>query len=257
MVLAGGKTGPEFAAAAGTAQRALADINGWPMVRYVLHALQAAETVGRVILVAPSGFPAQEGADEQIAADGGLAENVRAGLERCAGASHALLVTADLPFLTPGAVDDYNRTCAALAVDLCYAAIPREACRQRFPELKRTYLRIGRDALTGGNVAFQRIEAFEREAALLREAYARRKNPLFLAGLIGPGNVLKFLQRRLTPEDIGRAATRIMGTECRLIVTPHAELGTDVDRPEDLSAARRLLFPEQATEPAAAAREER
>ena len=243
IVLAGGKTSPEFAAEAGSPQRALAEINGWPMVRYVLHALREAETVSRVILVAPSGFPAEPEADEQVAGDGGLVENLEAGLARCGGSTHALLVTADIPFLSPASIDDYVRTCAALDVDCCYAAIPRAACQEHFPEMKRTYLRIGDDALTGGNVVLQRIAAFPRQAELLRKAYQQRKNPLFLASLIGPGNVWKFLLRRLTLEDIGREVSRIIGAECRLVQTPHADLGTDVDRPEDLALARQRLQP--------------
>lgn len=243
LVLAGGKTSPEFAQEAGVPERALADINGWPMVRYVLRALREASSVSRVVLVAPPGFPDQPEADTRVDGAGGLVENIREGLRQSGGASHALIVTADIPFVTPAAVDEYARECAGAGVDVCYGAIPLEACLRRFPDMRRTSIRTPEGALTGGNIVFQRIASFERQAALLARAYRGRKNPLFLAQLIGLPNVLKFMTRRLTVADIEAAASRVMGVRCRIIITPHPELGTDVDRPDDLRLARKLLRP--------------
>jgi len=243
LVLAGGTTSPEFAREAGNSHRALADINGWPMVRYVLRALRDAASIERTILVAPPGFPEQPDIDAFVPCSEGLVGNIRAGLGKCGGATHALIATADIPFITPGAIDDYAAECARAAVDCCYGAIPLEACLRQFPEMRRTSIRTPEGRLTGGNAVFQRLAAFERQAALLERAYRGRKDPLFLARLIGLPNVLKFLAHRLTVADIEAAASRAMGVRCRIIRTAHAELGTDVDRPEDLRLARTLLRP--------------
>jgi molybdopterin-guanine dinucleotide biosynthesis protein A len=245
LVLAGGKTGPAFAAAAAVPDvrggRSLAEINGQPMVRYVLQALQQAEGVDRVVLVAPSGFPDQPEADEVVHADADLVDNIAAGLKHCPGADFVLLVTADIPFITAAAIDDYLRVCREARVDVCYAAIPREACEKQFPNMRRTYLRTRDNAYTGGNVVLQRVSVFDRQAATLREARRRRKSPAFLAKLIGWGNLFKLLTRRLELEDISEAASRLLGVQCKLVVTPWAELGSDVDKPEDLLLARSLL----------------
>lgn len=247
LVFAGGKTGPAFAAAAGVVDapggRSLADINGQPMVEYVLQALQQAESVDRVILVAPSGFPDQPNADELLYADADLVGNIAVGLARCTGAAHVLLVTADIPFLTPEAIDDYVRVCLEANVDVCYAAIPAEECEKRFPGMRRTYLRTRAGVFTGGNVVLQRTAVFDRQAAMLRVARARRKSPAFLAKMIGWGNLLKLLTRRLELEDIAEAASRLIGVRCKLVVTPWAELGSDVDKPDDLVLARSILKP--------------
>jgi molybdopterin-guanine dinucleotide biosynthesis protein A len=243
VILAGGSCSAEFAAAAGTQWRAEADINGWPMVRYVIRALRDASEIGRIVLVAPKGFPQQPEADIQLCGDEDLPGNITIGLSECGGAEYALLVTADIPFLTPEAVDSFVRQSLAAEADLCYAAIPKEACERRFPGMRRTYLQTPGVTLTGGNVVLQRISVFERQAQLVRVAFESRKNPLFLARLIGLGNVAKFLARKLTPEDIEKAVSRMMGTRCRLLITGHAELGSDVDKPNDLVLARKWLFP--------------
>lgn len=245
VLLAGGSVSPGFAREAGLeprpGARAMADINGLPMVGHVIRALRQASTVGRIVLVAPRDFPPQESVDRQLAGEGGLVDNIELGLSACEGASHAVLITADIPFVTGGSLDDYVSACAETGADLCYCAVPETACRARFPALKRTYLPTPARRYTGGNVVFVRTAAFPAVAALLRQAYPRRKNPAYLAQLIGPGNVLKLLTGRLELSDIEKAVSRAAGINCRLVVTEHADLGSDVDRPEDLRLARELL----------------
>jgi molybdopterin-guanine dinucleotide biosynthesis protein A len=247
VVLAGGSTSPAFAEEAGlgpgTGGRALADINGLPMVRYVLRALKEAETVRTVILVAPGGFPPQPEADVQLTGDGGIVDNIETGLAACEGAEHAILITADIPFIKGSSVDDYVRDCLALRTESCYCAVPESACQAQFPGMKRTYLPTPNGRYTGGNVVVQNVAAFVKVAAMLREAYPRRKNPAFLTRLIGVGNVLKLLTRRIQLSDVEQGVSRATGARCRLVVTEHADLGSDVDRPEDLRLARKLLFP--------------
>lgn len=247
LVLAGGKTPPEFAAAAGVPEtpgsRALADINGLVMVRYVLRALQAASTIGQVILVAPPGFPDQPEADLRIEADRDFSGNIVAGLEYCKDTEFALIVTADLPFLTAEAVDAFVTESLSRGADCCYAAIPKEACDAQFPGMRRTYLHAKSGSFTGGNVVLQRVSQFARQAEMVREAYLRRKNPAFLARLIGPGNLVKFFFRQLTQQDLEESVSRLLGVRCSIILTRYAELGTDVDKPGDIALARQLLKP--------------
>lgn len=225
-------------------RRALAEIHGQTMVRYVLRALRQAETIGEILLAAPADFPSQPEADRHVAADAGLEENIRLALRHCQGAEFVVLVTADIPFLQPGSMDDYVRASLATGADLCYSAITQEACQAQFPGMKRTYLHTPTGSVTGGNVVVQRVSTYERQAETLREAYTARKNPVFLAKLIGLGNVLKLVTRRLTLADIEQATGRLMGVRVRLVVSPHADLGTDVDRPEDLRLARERLRPD-------------
>lgn len=246
-MLSGGKTPPDFAAAAGVPEtpgsRALADINGLAMVRYVLRALQASSTIGRVIVVAPSGFPDQPEADERIEADRDFAGNISAGLEHCKNAEFVLIVTADVPFLTAEAVDAFVTEGLGRGADCCYAGIAKEACDAQFPGMRRTYLHAKPGSFTGGNVVLQRVSAFPRQAEMVREAYLRRKNPAFLARLIGWKNLVKFFFRTLTPQDLEESVSRLLGVRCSLILTRHAELGTDIDKPDDLVLARQLLYP--------------
>ena len=109
--------------------------------------------------------------------------------------------------------------------------------------MRRTWIRTPDGVMTGGNVVYQRAERFEALAAMLEKAYLNRKNPLFMARLIGVRNVGRFLAQRLSLAEMGVAVSKMCGVECRVVVTPFAELGADVDRPEDLMLARSRLRP--------------
>jgi molybdopterin-guanine dinucleotide biosynthesis protein A len=243
IVLAGGRASRAFAEAAGTDCRALADIGGWPMVRYVLYGLRRASRVREIILVAPSGFPREEMADRQAASDAGLVANIRCGLDLCRDAEHALLVTSDLPFLTGPAVDAYVTQAKRMGVDCVYCGVRREDAEAAFPGMRRTYIRTPQGSITGGNVVLQRVSRFEALAGMLDSAHRHRKNPLFLVRMIGARNLARFLQQKLSIDEIGAAVSRLCGLECRILLTGHAELGADVDRLEDLLLARSLLRP--------------
>jgi CTP:molybdopterin cytidylyltransferase MocA len=217
------------------------------MIRYVIEALRGASLVNRTVLVAPrsvlSSLPAEVFGEERVEGEGDLSAAIAAGLSRCPGAEEVLLVTADIPFVRSVEVDAYVRAAQALGLDCAYCAVPLEACLREFPGMKRTTLRTPVGRFTGGNVVLLRTEAFPRMVEFVRQAYARRKNPVFLASLIGLPNVVRLLTGRLTLERVGAAASRAIGVRAGLVVSSHAALGTDIDRPEDLHLARGQLRP--------------
>ncbi len=248
VVLTGGSTSRRFAEAAGVpaqvGARALADIGGRPMVEWVLAALEAAPAIRRVAVVGPPGFPRVQPAHSHVEMGGNLPTSIQAGIDALGPGDHVLLVTADLPFLTRDAVEDFvARGLEAMrsGADCCYAAVRREVCERDFPEMRRTWLRTPSGCLTGGNLVLQRASAFPKQRQAIEEAYRRRKSPVYLVGLIGIRKLMKLLTGRLTLTDIEQGAGRLMGVSCRLLVSPYAEVGTDVDRPEDLLQARARL----------------
>jgi hypothetical protein len=68
-----------------------------------------------------------------------------------------------------------------------------------------------------------------------------RKKPWLLARRLGPAVILRFLLRRLRIADAEVAVARLLGAPVRALVVTHASLGADVDKPEDLAAARARL----------------
>jgi CTP:molybdopterin cytidylyltransferase MocA len=159
-----------------------------------------------------------------------------------------LVVTADIPFLTPDAVADFLRQAAAAPrAQFHYPIVEAGRCEARFPEMRRTTLRIAEGRFTGGNLALLDPGFLRAHEATLRAAYARRKSVVGLANLLGPALLVRLIGSRLLPgllaiRHLEAAVSRALGgATARAVISPFPEVGADIDRPADVAAARRRL----------------
>lgn len=245
VVLGGGDPGDPFAAAHAVPVKALIPVRGEPMALHVLRALRESGRVARVAYVGPT-VPAMDALiDERVTDHGTLLSNLEAGVEALTASGLApgervLVVTADIPLVTGAQLADVLDTAPAGA-GLVYPVVPRSACEQTFPGVRRTYARLRDDTFTGGNVFMLDPRLIGQFLPRLREVLAARKAPLKLAGLIGPGVLLRLLTRRLTVRELEERVSVILGVPARALITPHAAIGTDVDKEDDLQLAEAHL----------------
>lgn len=244
MVLAGGKAKPELAAATGQTKRALVVVNGMTLLRLVVEALRAADSVVGPITVVGD-MP--ESTDYTRLPDGGdFVANVFAGLSANAGAPFVLISSCDLPFLTGEAVAAFTRGAVALAEEtgagLIYPVVPVAACLERFPGVKRTSLRLREGTLTGGNLMLVRPDFLLAQRQRIADAYAARKSPLKLARQLGVGTLGRLLVSQmvapglLTIPFLEARVSRLLGGPARALICPYPEIATDLDRPSDFAA---------------------
>ncbi len=245
VVLAGGRNSEAMRAATGVDNRALARLGGRTMLAYVVEALQAARGIGRVFVVGE--VPPGEG--YQVLAPGEtLLDNLLAGLSAAGQERHFLAVTSDIPFLTPEAVDDFTARAAATGADFCYPIIPLAVCREQYPQMRRTSLKVREGVFTGGNLLLLDPGVVREHQGEILGAYAARKRPLRLARMLGLALTLRTLlgqtvsPRFVSIPDLEAGVSRLLGCRAAAVVTQYAEIGTDVDSPEDVAAARALLF---------------
>ena len=239
VVLGGGRPGDPLAVAGGAPVKALIELGGLTLAERVLAALRASGRLGRIAYVGPTTPAVEALADALVPDAGGLVDNVYAGLAALRGARRVLVATADLPLLTPEAVRDLvDRDPGAAVV---YPIVRDTDAERLVPGGRRTYARTIEGRFTGGNLFLVDPSALERARPRVREVLAKRKNVPALAGMIGVGTVLRLLAGRLRIEEVEAAASRILGAPARALLTSFAEIGTDVDRVEDLAWARRAL----------------
>jgi hypothetical protein len=86
-----------------------------------------------------------------------------------------------------------------------------------------------------------RPEVAERMQQAMRDLAGGRKNPLRLAATLGWRTILAFAFRRLTVPLAEEAAHRLLGVPCAGIESPYPETAFNVDSPETLAEARRLV----------------
>ncbi|MBI3945668.1 MAG: nucleotidyltransferase family protein [Armatimonadetes bacterium] len=241
MVLAGGKAGDALAEGAGVAYKALVPLRGRPMLAYVLDALAETRRVSRVLLVGPEEVAAVAPGIERVPDAGSFLGNLAAGVAACGDAPYCLVLTCDVPAVTGPILDEFVALATERGVDLAYPIVELRRCQERFPGMGRTSLRIREGLFTGGNAVLMRPAFLARNAGVIEAAFAVRKHPLQLGGMIGWGVVARILLARRIPgvlplrlleERIGR----IVGGRVAGIIVPHPEIGADIDKPEDLAA---------------------
>jgi GTP:adenosylcobinamide-phosphate guanylyltransferase len=244
VVLAGGVDRGEIAEETGVIHRPLLDVAGRPIIRRVLAALRGAVSVDRIVLVAPTPVQdavGEEAVDTRVDAGDSFIDNIERGVAAALGTTDSvLIITGDLPLLTPGAVNDLVEQAALTRTDLVYPIIPKESSERSFPGGKRTYVTLREGTFTGGNgvVAARNFVSARRE--LIQRLFAARKHPIKLASIFGLGFILGLLTRRLTLSDVESRAGEIVGGRVAAIITIYAELGFDVDKIDDLLLARRV-----------------
>lgn len=249
FILAGGLS-PWLKELTGTEHRCLAPIAGRRIIDYILEALQKSGSIRRIIIAArKEALTHLEGTlPENILlceAAGDLPATAMAAADALgADSTEKLLgVCDDIPLLTPLAVREFISACQAQpAEELYYPIIPKDACVAQFPQAKRTYGRLRDGVFTGGNMMLVSKSIIPPGQQKAKEIFARRKSPLKLCDWLGWSFVLKLLLHRLTLAEAEKRTSELLEMRCKAIITRHAGVGMDIDKPSDLELARRTLI---------------
>lgn len=249
VVLAGAPNTGRLSEISDEQYEALIDLGGKPIVRYPVEALLAARTIGPVVVVGPPAElkEALAGLDvEIIPPTGGMFENALAGCRHIAaraGERNRLVffASADSPLITPEVVDGLVETCLARGGDLFYPVLERSVMEAKFPSTRRTYGRLRDGTYTGGNVFLVDAAVLERERSTAEALIRARKNPLKLAQTLGFTFLVRLLLGRLTVPELETHVSKTFNLTARAVIAPWAEIGIDVDKPEDLELVREHL----------------
>lgn len=224
--------------------KALIEIDGVPMVRRVLTALQQAAVVSRIVLAGPE-------ADE-VAMDPPLGEMVASNEigwhppEGSPGASAfhtmqsldpsapVLLTTADHPLLSREIVDAFGRQSLTDDTDVTIGLAPHALIKEAYPTIKKTVLRFSDGEFCGCNLyAFLTPEG--RQAAnFWRRIEQQRKKPLAVIGLLGWSAVLRYRLGMLSLDEALAKLGKRLGLRVRGVILPYADAAIDVDSIADL-----------------------
>jgi GTP:adenosylcobinamide-phosphate guanylyltransferase len=227
--------------------KALLDVNGKPMIQWVLDALEGATTIERVVVI---GLGLESGiVCSKIVAclpnQGSMVNNIKAGVFKVVeinpANSHVLLVSSDIPGITPAMVDWMVQACMTSSLDAYYGVIARPVMEAAFPSSHRSYTRLRDMEICGSDMNMIAASMVTSNDEIWDRLIASRKNVFKQAALIGYDTLLLLLLRVLTLEIAVSRVTRKLKITGKAVVSPYAEVGMDVDKPHQLEMLREYL----------------
>jgi GTP:adenosylcobinamide-phosphate guanylyltransferase len=227
--------------------KAMLDIAGKPMAQWVLDAISAAESIQGIVLIG-----LQEDIElsvskplRRIPDQAGMLENILAGVEMvqkmAPGPQQILVSSSDIPALKPEMVDWLVEAAAQTDDDLYYNVVTRQVMEKRFPESKRTYIKLKDAEVCGGDMNMLHTRAVDTNLDFWREVIASRKNYLKQARMIGFDVLFGVLTHSITLQETLEKVCRRIHMKGRALVSPYAEIAMDVDKPRQLDMMRRDL----------------
>ncbi len=244
VVLAGGKATGELAHQIQCSSRALAVFQGRRLLDIVVEALVRADADARVTVV---GDVPDSAAYLRVGDQGDFVSNLYAGIAASGESDWILISSSDMPYLDVGPVVEFVRLAiaraAATGADLVYPIVPVSSCYARYPRLSRTAVKLREGEYTGGNMMIARPAFLVKRRELISRAYAARKQPFRLAGMLGLQIVIRLAVSQLVApaalnlDMLERRVGTLCGGRVVALACELPEIATDLDKPSDFAIA--------------------
>lgn len=243
VVLAGGRPEPTDALWAETrgGPKALIDLAGRPMIRWVLDALAGSRHIDRIIVVGLDRPLDGAGNVDFVADQGSLIGNLYAGIGKVSPDRPAAYCWSDIPLITARMLDRFVEDTPDAGLDVNAGLVAKTALQRRYPGAEDLWLRFAEGQFIAADFGL----FHPRQAAGLRphlEALAPQRKHAFRQALyVGLPVLVRFALGRLSMTGLERHLERRFGLRCHVRIAEDPELGLDVDGPSNLAICRQVL----------------
>ena len=230
--------------------KALVEVDGIPMLQRVISALQRSECVGDILLSGP--------AREQLASNAFLesalnkrqinwlapqnspSSSAYQAMQHLPANSPVLLTTADHPLLSAEIVDYFLGDALQTGADVAVGVIRFSAITKKFPNAKKTVMRLRDGGYCGCNLFAFLTPQSHRVAAAWRRVEQQRKNPLRIISQLGWWSVLRYLLGRMTLDKALAELSQRLKVCIKPVHLPFPEAAIDVDSIADQRLAEEI-----------------
>lgn len=249
IIIAGGLATPEepmYAITQGK-PKALLPMGSRTMLERVVDAMQGSEYVEEVVVV---GLGSDMGMTFQrpvhhLPDHGSLVANIVAGLnwvrQGKPDTKAVLGASADIPLITSSMVDRLIDMCRPFDAGVYYTYATRDTMEKRFPHSNRTFVKLKGVEIAGGDLGIMNPATIDNNEDLFEALSNARKHAWKIARVVGIGLLLRFLLRRIGPQEIEQEAARVLGVPVKTINLPFAEMAMDADKPHQVEMLRAEL----------------
>jgi CTP:molybdopterin cytidylyltransferase MocA len=229
VITAGGRIDGEFAEAAGTRVKALAQVRGRTMLARMIESLRCAgarriAVVGGDEVRAACAAQIDRFVDESASGSVNLLRALRAWPD---DGETLIYATSDLPYVTPEAIGAFIARVPPGTLALALAEFAD--FQRRFPGAPPYGITLAGERVVNGGVFVLPPASSERLAAIAARFFDARKRPWRMASLVNPIVLLRFVLRRLSVGDLEALAARVLQMPACAVRGCAPELAYDVD----------------------------
>ncbi len=217
--------------------KALLDFGGKPMIQWVLDALSNSSLIQRVVVVGLPPFTDLTSKHPLTIVEnkGSLLANLQAGVTELQTSgtisSKVLAVSSDVPAVTGAMIDWMVETVQQTDHEVYYNVISQSVMEARYPNSKRTFLKLKDLEVCGGDIAAFDHEFIFKKQKLFEDIIGTRKNPIRQASILGFDTLFLVLLHKMTLLQAEINISKKVGSRAHAILCPYAEMGMDVDKP--------------------------
>ena len=246
---------------ADTEFKTLIEIEGKPMVNYVLDAVIAAEIASYILIV---GLPEEKVTlpdtfDHDkisfIHIEGQLFNKTFGGgieLDRLSKENpelfpdkdnrYMVMLNGDIPTVTVEAIHDFIDQIGKPVAKFYHSVSHRDLMDAKFPDSNRSWIHIkGKNDYCGGDIDYICVDTILENYELIKTISENRKLLVKALFKLSPYFFIKYVFRRIVMEDVEEILTKLFGFDSKVIVVNHPEIAFDVDKPNQLDMAREYI----------------
>ncbi len=240
---AGGTVDATLAAASGTSNKALIKFGDQTILSRTLACLRESGMIRRTVVVGPDDVhQSLSGSDVDILLPAGQSgpDNILSGLQALLELpdkpQKVVVVTTDLPFLTPDMVRDFIASCPPDS-DICLPLCSKADYQRRFPNSNSTFVPLKDGVWTAGCLYLLDVEALQRAKPHIDRLFEVRKSKVGMVRVLGFKFLVKFITKTLTVRDIERKIETLLNCSGSAILNSAPELAFDIDYLDDYEYA--------------------
>ncbi len=250
ILLAGGVPAPDSPLYPYTEgkNKATLDVGGKPMIQWVMEALEDSSSIENVVVVGCEEYQDKIMLSKPVffvPAGGDLLTNFQIGADAILKinpeADKVAVVSSDIPMLSTASIDWVINKSLESDHDLYYCVIDQQVMEAQYPESGRSYTRLKDINVCGGDLSIVKLSLYTSNPQFWGKIIKARKSSFRQVALIGIDILLLLVLRRLSFNEIVQKVTRRLKIKGRGLICPYAELGMDIDKPQQLELARKEL----------------
>lgn len=224
--------------------KALLKIGNKYMVEYIIESLKKSNCVSKIYMVADENVKdtISTEVDGYIEPSGDIIDNIKSAAKEIKDKNTPLIIcTADIPLVKSEAIYDFVTTCIDKKIDVGYPIIDKRLNDEKYPDVRRTYVKMKDGTYTGGNIVFIHPKAIENCTNKAKELVEYRKKPFKMGQTLGFTFLIRLAFGVLTISAVEKKISDMFKVNGSAIITKYPEIGNDVDKEDDIRFVEKYL----------------